>query len=440
MNNSINYSSNSSKNHLNSPLRASIMSPTKSSAMLVLNSKSVDISPIVKKPSLENLGEKNRPNSSVQNTLVQPKLTIISDQKELPKLACYSNSIPSHYADSSNWLAYKQVKDRNPLTFSEEKYLYNTPTKSYGKAVNSSNESKNVENWRVEKNGSSTVLGGDTHVHFSPQSERKNSNEAPINLVGTSFIYNPSPTHNLPGGGPGPGFGFSSPFSSPHRPLPFSTPHRRGQPIFPTARPENVSMQLQLPGLVREELTPSSESPLVSDKLVKMAQVSGASPLPNPTFRTAGGLLPIPQESRRVINKKNVPIGAPKLLPGESIELLKQREIEKEEKILKKKQEEEEAIARLEGLNTWKSPTKKQQLITESVLPENNLSKSDDTNYPANYPIYSKEEAATVVVNENIPHVFLNEVWSKCWDQEAYCSYYYNIETGEATWVIPDYF
>jgi hypothetical protein len=35
------------------------------------------------------------------------------------------------------------------------------------------------------------------------------------------------------------------------------------------------------------------------------------------------------------------------------------------------------------------------------------------------------------------PVLQLNELWSACWDDEAGAVYYYNQETGEATWLPP---
>jgi hypothetical protein len=35
------------------------------------------------------------------------------------------------------------------------------------------------------------------------------------------------------------------------------------------------------------------------------------------------------------------------------------------------------------------------------------------------------------------PILPLNDLWSACWDDEAGAVYYYNQETGEATWIPP---
>ena len=44
----------------------------------------------------------------------------------------------------------------------------------------------------------------------------------------------------------------------------------------------------------------------------------------------------------------------------------------------------------------------------------------------------------TVDVGPNNPIKELSAVWCACWDDEAGATYYYNRETGEATWIIPD--
>lgn len=463
--NSFNSPTSSNRKPLSSR-NSMMMTPTKSSAMLVLNTqKSFNNSSnpsqfyppenTPKKQSLESITDSQssqKINSNIQNSnpLVQPKINIVTDVKMIPKVACYSSNVPCHYTEQINWDAYKHVKTKTNQNdnFPQDKYIYNTPIKHSNRGVNSNSDSKNVEDWRVEKNDKRNSLGGDTFENLafsSPLSEKKIggnilSGEPPINLVGTSFIYQPSPSHNLPGanGGPGPGFGFSTPIKGySHVP----SPSHRSQPLFPSSRPEQVSMQLQIPGIVREELSPGFASPELANKL---AQKFGSSPIPNPTFRTAGGQLAPTAELRRVINKKNVPVGAPKLLPGESIELLKQREKEKEAKMLKKIQEEEEAIARLNGLSQWNSPIKQS---SELVVAKNSESQEneegtgeEDNNltYADSYPISSKDEAALVIVSEEIPQVVLNESWSKCWDHEAESAYYYNYLTGEATWTLPD--
>jgi hypothetical protein len=40
-------------------------------------------------------------------------------------------------------------------------------------------------------------------------------------------------------------------------------------------------------------------------------------------------------------------------------------------------------------------------------------------------------------VGEDTPYVQLNDTWSACWDPEARAVYFYNHETGEATWIPP---
>jgi hypothetical protein len=41
-------------------------------------------------------------------------------------------------------------------------------------------------------------------------------------------------------------------------------------------------------------------------------------------------------------------------------------------------------------------------------------------------------------VGPNNPYQQLDDIWTKCWDNEAGAVYYYNNQTGEATWIAPD--
>lgn len=41
-------------------------------------------------------------------------------------------------------------------------------------------------------------------------------------------------------------------------------------------------------------------------------------------------------------------------------------------------------------------------------------------------------------VGPDNPYQQLNETWTKCWDKEAGAVYYYNNDTGEATWIQPE--
>jgi hypothetical protein len=41
-------------------------------------------------------------------------------------------------------------------------------------------------------------------------------------------------------------------------------------------------------------------------------------------------------------------------------------------------------------------------------------------------------------VGPDNPYQQLNDIWYKCWDKEAGAVYYYNQQTGEATWIQPD--
>jgi hypothetical protein len=50
-------------------------------------------------------------------------------------------------------------------------------------------------------------------------------------------------------------------------------------------------------------------------------------------------------------------------------------------------------------------------------------------------PVLTQEEQALGPQN---PYQQLNEVWTKCWDDEAKAVYYFNSVTGEATWVQPE--
>ena len=43
----------------------------------------------------------------------------------------------------------------------------------------------------------------------------------------------------------------------------------------------------------------------------------------------------------------------------------------------------------------------------------------------------------TVLADADHPVVSLNKTWSSCWDDEVHAVYYYNKETGEATWIPP---
>lgn len=53
---------------------------------------------------------------------------------------------------------------------------------------------------------------------------------------------------------------------------------------------------------------------------------------------------------------------------------------------------------------------------------------------PAHVPYNPPEEP----VGPSNPYQKLNDTWTKCWDGEAGAVYYYNNQTGEATWILPD--
>jgi len=42
-----------------------------------------------------------------------------------------------------------------------------------------------------------------------------------------------------------------------------------------------------------------------------------------------------------------------------------------------------------------------------------------------------------IPVGPDNPVKALNDIWSSCWDKEAGAVYYYNNNTGEATWIKP---
>ena len=53
---------------------------------------------------------------------------------------------------------------------------------------------------------------------------------------------------------------------------------------------------------------------------------------------------------------------------------------------------------------------------------------------PSHVPYNPPEEP----VGPSNPYQKLNDTWTKCWDGEAGAVYYYNNQTGEATWIQPD--
>ena len=60
---------------------------------------------------------------------------------------------------------------------------------------------------------------------------------------------------------------------------------------------------------------------------------------------------------------------------------------------------------------------------------------------PAHVPSIDKSTRQvpkkSVMADADHPVVSLNKTWSSCWDDEVRAVYYYNKETGEATWIPP---
>lgn len=68
---------------------------------------------------------------------------------------------------------------------------------------------------------------------------------------------------------------------------------------------------------------------------------------------------------------------------------------------------------------------------------------ADPVHVPSNGPraksaLAMLEESGDNSVGPDRPTKALNDVWSACWDDEVKATYYYNHQTGEATWVLPD--
>lgn len=67
---------------------------------------------------------------------------------------------------------------------------------------------------------------------------------------------------------------------------------------------------------------------------------------------------------------------------------------------------------------------------------------ADPSHVPANGPraksALSCLEEEDSSVGPDRPTKALNDVWSACWDDEVKATYYYNHQTGEATWILPE--
>jgi hypothetical protein len=51
--------------------------------------------------------------------------------------------------------------------------------------------------------------------------------------------------------------------------------------------------------------------------------------------------------------------------------------------------------------------------------------------------LLSRQRSVSAEVGPTNPVVEIDDVWSACWDDEAGATYYYNRDSGEATWVMP---
>ncbi len=58
--------------------------------------------------------------------------------------------------------------------------------------------------------------------------------------------------------------------------------------------------------------------------------------------------------------------------------------------------------------------------------------------YDQNEHIAVASSSEEVPVGPDNPYQPINDTWTKCWDKEAGAVYYYNIVSGEATWIMPD--
>lgn len=79
----------------------------------------------------------------------------------------------------------------------------------------------------------------------------------------------------------------------------------------------------------------------------------------------------------------------------------------------------------------------------ESLLRRNSGSeiRVSNTVDPAHVPSLNQSDRLvlkkSVLADAEHPVVSLNKTWSSCWDDEVQAVYYYNKETGEATWIPP---